>query len=237
MNSYGIPNNHKPSVVSDMPEANHTTRRSQFNSLFSLYECEIGRLENQVCSLVKEANNLKQIQSQEYLSYHQNLLVHAKFNEKLFQDNQNCLKVNEELLSENKRLKSILSEKDIQFNGNVQINREFGNSNSVEDSQIDKSKGVDKLNHLINDLKDIQKLASICKSEYNDYNKISTVSLPVCKLGKVKSFSDSGKIPSSFNEPRNANADNRQGIVKKRFWRAFGNREKKVLNFGRKINF
>jgi len=83
--------------------------------------------------------------------------MHAKLNERLFQENQDILRMNEQLLSENKFLRFILEEK--KCTPGVGVKQE--NYSDFFDSRMEEdevrpgksSTGLDQLNGLITDLK------------------------------------------------------------------------------------
>lgn len=145
-------------LVPDYAESNQFTRKAQFNNLFDVYETEIARLENHVFQLVHEINNLHQNSCHELANYDQKLLMHAKLNERLFQENQDILRMNDQLLSENKRLKCLLEEKK-NTPVVVKIKQEkffndFDSQMEDDESRPEKaSTGLDQLKDLINNLK------------------------------------------------------------------------------------
>ncbi len=119
--------------------------------------------------------------------YDQKLFMYVKLNESLYQEKQNILRINENLMSENKLLKSLL-EKNKAPSDVIKI--EKVNFPENLDSQIEANNsrtGLDQLNALINDLKKEteKKLMSFFIALYILYLNILEFNLCSQKKGKI----------------------------------------------------
>lgn len=196
--------------VPDYAESNQYTRKAQFNNLFDVYETEIARLENHVFQLVHEINTLHQNGCQELANFDQKLLMHAKLNEKLFQENQDILRMNEQLLSENKRLKFLLEEK--KNTPIVKIKQEkifydFDSQMEEDESRLEKaSTGLDQLKDLISNLN-----SNLKNETENNFSKEKNLELsnrevaPPTNLNKTDSKISSPIVETTYQVTKSYN--------------------------------